>query len=166
MALGGCLLPVISIRTRPQRERDHHEVIHDTVSRIVDFDEDNRAGIERTLHRYSAIRKKKGDVMDSPCAWVGCVRHDRIIEDLLNHKKNPALGKPGIGKTTHAARSCQIRVKIPAWSSWILPMKTVATESPHPGSWKSLTQAVCNPSRQQEVMSRGSRKPQPRSDRN
>src|SRR5690606_34807912 len=33
------------------------------VSRIGNFDTDNRAGIERTLHRISAIRNRRGDVV-------------------------------------------------------------------------------------------------------
>ena len=33
------------------------------VDRVGDFGKDNRAGIERTLHRISAIRNRKGDVI-------------------------------------------------------------------------------------------------------
>ncbi|MGO8949463.1 MAG: AAA family ATPase, partial [Ktedonobacterales bacterium] len=37
------------------------------VERIGQFGDDNRAGIERTLHRISAIRNRRGDVIGLTC---------------------------------------------------------------------------------------------------
>ncbi len=37
-----------------------HEELEDVVQEIGQFDADNRAGMERTLHRISAIRNRKG----------------------------------------------------------------------------------------------------------
>ncbi len=37
------------------------------VERVGEFDADNRAGIERTLHRISAIRNRKGDIVGLTC---------------------------------------------------------------------------------------------------
>jgi stage III sporulation protein SpoIIIAA len=72
------------------------------VSRIGEFTTDNRAGIERTLHRISAIRNRRGRVVGLTCrvgrAVFGTIR---IIEDLVKSgKSNLLLGRPGVGKTT------------------------------------------------------------------
>jgi len=37
------------------------------VSRIGEFDADNRAGMERTLHRISAIRSRRGQIVGLTC---------------------------------------------------------------------------------------------------
>jgi len=54
------------------------------VSRISSFGEDNRAGIERTLHRISAIRNRKGTIVGLTCrvgrAVYGTIK---IIQDLV-----------------------------------------------------------------------------------
>src|SRR4030043_1990220 len=72
------------------------------VSRIGEFTSDNRAGIERTLHRISAIRNRRGRVVGLTCrvgrAVFGTIR---IIEDLVQTGKSVLLlGRPGVGKTT------------------------------------------------------------------
>ncbi len=72
------------------------------VSRIGEFSGDNRAGIERTLHRISAIRNREGKIVGLTCrvgrAVFGTVK---IIYDLVESGKNVLLlGRPGIGKTT------------------------------------------------------------------
>jgi len=71
-------------------------------SRISEFGEDNRAGIERTLHRISAIRNRKGRVVGLTCrvgrAVFGTIK---IIEDLVQTGRSILLlGRPGVGKTT------------------------------------------------------------------
>ncbi len=71
-------------------------------SRISAFGGDNRAGIERTLHRISAIRNRQGKVIGLTCrvgrAVFGTIR---IIKDLIEAGKSVLLlGRPGIGKTT------------------------------------------------------------------
>ncbi|MCI0825875.1 MAG: AAA family ATPase, partial [Chloroflexi bacterium] len=72
------------------------------VQRLGDFGDDNRAGIERTLHRFSAIRNRKGQVVGITCrvgrAVFGTIK---IIEDIAFSGKNILLlGRPGVGKTT------------------------------------------------------------------
>ena len=72
------------------------------VSLVGDFGGDNRAGIERTLHRISAIRNRKGQVVGITCRVGRSVYGTiRIIEDLVFSGKNILLlGRPGVGKTT------------------------------------------------------------------
>ena len=72
------------------------------LERIGPFGEDNRAGIERTLHRISAIRNRKQKVVGLTLrvgrAVYGTIR---IIEDLVITGKSILLvGRPGVGKTT------------------------------------------------------------------
>ena len=44
-----------------------HENINYVVERIGEFDTDNRAGLERTLHRISAIRNRRGHIVGLTC---------------------------------------------------------------------------------------------------
>ncbi|MFH1484956.1 MAG: R3H domain-containing nucleic acid-binding protein [Chloroflexota bacterium] len=78
------------------------EDIDYVVSRISAFGDDNRAGIERTLHRISAIRNRKGRILGLTCrvgrAVFGTIK---IIEDIIQSGKSILLlGRPGAGKTT------------------------------------------------------------------
>lgn len=84
----------------------HSEVaegdIQFVIERIGEFGLDNRAGIERTLHRISCIRNRRGKVVGLTCrigrAVYGTIR---VIEDLvLGGKSILFLGRPGVGKTT------------------------------------------------------------------
>ncbi|MDY6893478.1 MAG: R3H domain-containing nucleic acid-binding protein [Chloroflexota bacterium] len=72
------------------------------VSRISAFGDDNRAGIERTLHRISAIRNRKGRIVGLSCrvgrAVFGTIT---LIRDLVESGQSILLlGRPGVGKTT------------------------------------------------------------------
>ncbi len=84
----------------------HSEVTEEDLlfvtAHIGDFGDDNRAGIERTLHRISCIRNRRGKIVGLTCrvgrAVYGTIR---VIEDLvLGGKSILFLGKPGVGKTT------------------------------------------------------------------
>jgi len=70
--------------------------------RISKFSNENRAGIERTLHRISCIRNRQFLINGLTCrigrAVVGTIS---IIRDLLESEKSILiLGRPGVGKTT------------------------------------------------------------------
>jgi len=70
--------------------------------RISKFSNENRAGIERTLHRISCIRNRQFLINGLTCR-VGRVVFGTIsvIRDLLESEKSILiLGKPGVGKTT------------------------------------------------------------------
>ena len=69
------------------------------VERIGAFGGDNRAGIERTLHRISAIRNRSGEVVGLTCrvgrAVFGTVA---MVRDLLDAGQSLLLmGRPGVG---------------------------------------------------------------------
>ena len=108
------LLEVVLDLGRPPEARfPRHEVILNpkevdepdidyVVSRIGSFGDDNRAGIERTLHRISAIRNRKGRIVGLTCrvgrAIFGTIK---VIKDLIESGKSVLLlGRPGVGKTT------------------------------------------------------------------
>ena len=66
------------------------------------FSNENRAGIERTLHRISCIRNRQFLINGLTCrigrSIFGTVS---VIRDLLESEKSILiLGKPGVGKTT------------------------------------------------------------------
>jgi stage III sporulation protein SpoIIIAA len=70
--------------------------------RVGRFGDDNRAGIERTLHRISAIRNRAGEIVGLTCrvgrAVFGTLT---IIKDLIETGESLLLlGRPGVGKTT------------------------------------------------------------------
>lgn len=92
----------------PQREVVLHdkeveeEDIDYVVARIGSFGDDNRAGIERTLHRISAIRNRRDRIVGLTCrvgrAVFGTIK---VIEDLVQSGNSVLLlGRPGVGKTT------------------------------------------------------------------
>src|SRR3990170_4564881 len=83
-------------------EEVSHADLEYVVARIGHFGDDNRAGIERTLHRISAFRSRSGRVVGLTCrvgrAVYGTIN---IIEDLVRSDKSLLLlGRPGVGKTT------------------------------------------------------------------
>ncbi len=85
---------------------DSREVAPETIDyvseRTGDFDEDNRAGIERTLHRISAIRNRRGAIVGLTCR-VGRAVYGTIdiLQDIIEAGNNVLLlGPPGVGKTT------------------------------------------------------------------
>ena len=125
------------------------------VKQVGDFDDDNRAGIERALHRISAIRNRKGDVIGLTIrigkAVYGTIK---IIQDLIEEGQNVLiLGRPGVGKTTMLREAARIlaetkRVVIVDTSNEIGGDGDV----PHPAVGRSRRMQVATPSLQHEVM--------------
>ncbi|XP_020106400.1 uncharacterized protein ycf45 isoform X1 [Ananas comosus] len=78
------------------------EELEEAQKAVGEFGGDNRAGIEGTLHRISAIRSRKGIVVGLTCRVGRAVTgHVGMVEDLLQYKESILfLGRPGVGKTT------------------------------------------------------------------
>ncbi len=140
---------------------DDREISRDDLDYLVrqvgDFGDDNRAGMERTLHRISAIRNRKGQVVGITCragrAVFGTIK---IIEDLAFANKNILLlGRPGVGKTTMLREVARVladaarkRVVIVDTSNEIAGDGDV----PHPAIGHARRMQVATPTRQHGVM--------------
>ncbi|RME05981.1 MAG: AAA family ATPase [Anaerolineae bacterium] len=124
-------------------------------SRIGEFDDDNRAGLERTLHRISAIRNRRGVIVGLTCRVGRAVYGTTdIIKDLIESNKSLLLlGRPGVGKTTMLREAARIlaetrRVVIVDTSNEIGGDGDV----PHPAVGRARRMQVPKPSLQHEVM--------------
>jgi len=123
--------------------------------RTGEFDADNRAGIERTLHRISAIRNRLGNIVGLTLrvgrAVYGTVD---IIQDIVESGKSALiLGRPGVGKTTLLREAARIlaekkRVVIVDTSNEIGGDGDV----PHPAVGRARRMQVREPMLQHEVM--------------
>jgi len=131
------------------------EAIDFVGSRVSQFDDDNRAGLERTLHRISAIRNRRGDIVGLTCRVGRAVYGTtEIIKDLIEDNKSLLiLGRPGVGKTTMLREAARIladtkRVVIVDTSNEIGGDGDV----PHPAVGRARRMQVAKPSLQHEVM--------------
>ncbi len=72
------------------------------IQRVGTFGDDNRAGIERTLHRISVIRNRLGDPVGLTLRFGRAIYGTiKVIEDLIFSGESILLmGRPGVGKTT------------------------------------------------------------------
>jgi stage III sporulation protein SpoIIIAA len=137
------------------------EIVDDDIAFVVNhigsFGDDNRAGIERTLHRISAIRNRTGKIVGLTCrigkAVYGTIE---IIEDFLEAGKSILImGRPGIGKTTMLREAARVlsdeqgkRVVVVDTSNEIAGDGDI----PHPAIGKARRMQVRTPSLQHEVM--------------
>jgi stage III sporulation protein SpoIIIAA len=144
-----------------EMELDNKEVeeadIDYVTTRIGSFGDDNRAGIERTLHRISAIRNRQGRIVGLTCrigrAVFGTIK---IIEDLVESGNSVLLlGRPGVGKTTMLRETARVladdmkkRVIIVDTSNEIAGDGDI----PHPAIGHARRMQVTTPSLQHAVM--------------
>ena len=125
------------------------------VERIGEFDADNRAGLERTLHRISCLRNRRGHIVGLTCrvgrAVYGTVD---IIQDIVESGKSLLiLGAPGVGKTTLLREAARILAE----SKRVIVVDTCNEiggdgDVPHPAVGKARRMQVREPMLQHEVM--------------
>ncbi|MEN6356331.1 MAG: R3H domain-containing nucleic acid-binding protein [Armatimonadota bacterium] len=127
------------------------------VERVGQFGKDNRAGIERTLHRISAIRNRQGHIIGLTCrigrAVYGTID---IIRDVVEGGRSILmLGRPGVGKTTKLREVARIlsdefkkRVVIVDTSNEIAGDGDI----PHPAIGHARRMQVATPDQQHAVM--------------
>ena len=139
----------------------HHEVTAEdlayVISRIGQFGGDNRAGIERTLHRISALRNRSGKVVGLTLR-VGRAMYGtmEIIRDVVEAGKSILLlGRPGVGKTTLLREVARVladdlkkRVVVVDTSNEIAGDGDI----PHSGIGRARRMQVSTPSLQHAVM--------------
>ena len=131
--------------------------IQHIATQVGHFESDNRAGIERTLHRISAIRNRNGDIIGLTLrvgrAVFGTIN---LIKDLIfTGKSILLLGKPGVGKTTMLRQVARIladdskkRVVIVDTSNEIGGDGDI----PHYGIGNARRMQVPSPSKQHSIM--------------
>ena len=159
---------VMDLGRPPEARYPHREVVLDpretafddidyVVARLGQFSGDNRAGIERTLHRISAMRNRQGRIVGLTLrvgrAVFGTMR---IIQDLVETGHSVLLlGRPGIGKTTMLREVARVladdfrkRVIIVDTSNEIAGDGDI----PHPAIGHARRMQVPSPSLQHAVM--------------
>lgn len=127
------------------------------VERVGRFGADNRAGIERTLHRISALRNRTGDVVGLTCR-VGRAVYGTIdiVRDVIESERSLLLlGRPGVGKTTLLREAARVladqlgrRVVVVDTSNEIAGDGDI----PHPGIGRARRMQVPTPAEQHAVM--------------
>src|SRR5918992_917224 len=133
------------------------EDLEHVTRRVGAFGKDNRAGIERTLHRISAIRNRRGAIVGLTCrvgrAVFGTID---IIRDVIEGGKSVLLlGRPGVGKTTKCREVA--RVLSEEFGKRVIVVDTsneIAGDGdiPHPGIGRSRRMQVPVPELQHAVM--------------
>ena len=133
------------------------EDIDYVVQRVGAFGKDNRAGIERTLHRISGILNRQGKIVGLTCrigrAVYGTID---IIRDVVESGRSILmLGRPGVGKTTKLREVARIlsdefrkRVVIVDTSNEIAGDGDI----PHPAIGHARRMQVATPEQQHSVM--------------
>ncbi len=133
------------------------EDLQHCIQSVGNFSGDNRAGIERTLHRISAIRNRAGEIIGLTCrvgrAVFGTIA---MIRDLVETGKSILLlGRPGVGKTTALREIARViaddlnkRVVIIDTSNEIAGDGDI----PHPAIGRARRMQVARPELQHQVM--------------
>ncbi|MBE9180399.1 AAA family ATPase [Oculatella sp. LEGE 06141] len=134
-----------------------HEQINECIQQVGAFGGDNRAGIEQTLHRISAIRNRAGEVIGLTCRVGRAVQGTiAMIRDLVETGQSILmLGRPGVGKTTALREIARVladdlnkRVVIIDTSNEIAGDGDI----PHPAIGRARRMQVAHPELQHQVM--------------
>src|SRR5438067_8866234 len=153
-------LPEARFTGREETLSDHEVSAEDlayVISHIGQFGGDNRAGIERTLHRISALRNRAGKVVGLTLRVGRAVYGTmEIIRDVVESGKSILLlGRPGVGKTTLLREVARVladdlgkRVVVVDTSNEIAGDGDI----PHPGIGDARRMQVRTPTEQHAVM--------------
>ena len=163
------LIEIVMDLGRPPEARFRNEVVYlgdlsiekadiqHCVERVGMFGADNRAGIERTLHRISAIRNRGGEIIGLTCRIGRAVFGTIVmIRDLVKTGQSILLlGRPGVGKTTALREIARVladdlnkRVVIIDTSNEIAGDGDI----PHPAIGRARRMQVARPELQHQVM--------------
>ena len=133
-----------------------HDLAH-VVARVGRFAKDNRAGIERTLHRISALRNRVGEVIGLTCR-VGRAVYGTVafVRDVIEAGRSTLLlGRPGVGETTLLREAARVladdmgkRVVVVDTSNEIAGDGDI----PHPAIGRARRMQVPSPDEQHAVM--------------
>jgi stage III sporulation protein SpoIIIAA len=144
---------VVPLSDKPVDQEDLAQV----TALVGEFGDDNRAGIERTLHRISAIRNRKGQIIGLTLrvgrAVFGSID---LLRDLVETDQSILiLGRPGVGKTTKLREMARVladdlhkRVIVIDTSNEIAGDGDI----PHPGIGGARRMQVSRVARQHAVM--------------
>ncbi len=132
------------------------EDLASVISRIGQFGGDNRAGIERTLHRISALRNRAGKVVGLTLR-VGRAIYGtmEIIRDVVEAGRSILLlGRPGVGKTTLLREVARVLAELGKRVVIVDTSNEIAGDGdiPHPGIGRARRMQVATPSLQHAVM--------------
>ncbi len=126
-------------------------------SRIGAFGDDNRAGIERTLHRISCIRNRQGRVVGLTLRVGRAVYGTMvIIQDIVETGKSILLlGRPGVGKTTMLREVARVLADDLAKRVIVVDTSNEIAgdgDIPHPAIGRARRMQVPTPTLQHSVM--------------
>ena len=132
------------------------EDLQHVIDRISPFGDDNRSGIERTLHRISAIRNRAGTIIGLTCRVGRAVPGSaRVVEDFaMSGNSILLLGRPGVGKTTILRELARVLAESGKRVVIVDTSNEIAGDGdiPHPAIGRSRRMQVRTPSAQHSVM--------------
>lgn len=153
--------PEVRFSNTVHRLKDLGETTIEDIVGITDrtgvFNTDNRAGIERTLHRISAIRNRSQDIIGLTCRIGRAVEGTvDIIQDIVESGQNCLfLGPPGIGKTTILREVARVLSTVSGKRVIVVDTSNEIAgdgDIPHPGIGFARRMQVPSPDLQHAIM--------------